>query len=153
MLDFLPKWDGYGSSFLSGKNPTGYLFVDPLLWLIPLIGFVFAWLSISWYLRHFKDEKILSVLYALGFVLVSYIAFFVAMIGYYWNNAFLQAMVQGQANPGIVSLGTVMSFVMGNFLERILHSPFFLFILSALLGWMAYVVIHSYWKEKLPHLL
>lgn len=152
-LDFLPKWDGYGSTFFSGPNPDAYQFVNPLFWFMPLIGYAFAWLCISWYLRHFKDGNILSVLHALGFVIISYFAFFIAMVGYYWNNAFLGAMVQGKANPGWVSLGPVISFVMENFLDHILKSAFFLFVLSVLAGWAAYGLIHSYWKEKLPHLL
>lgn len=152
-LDFLPKWDGYGTSILSGAPSTGYVFVDPLLWLIPLIGFVFTWLSISWYLRHFKDEQILSVPFALGFVIVSYATFFIALFGFFWNNAFLTAMVQGRPNPGFYSFGPTWAFVSSNFVDQLLPSPFFLFVLSALLGWVSYVVIHSFWKEKLPHLL
>ncbi len=152
-LSFLPKWDGYGQSFFSGKPFDGYVFVDPLLWLIPLIGFLFAWVSISWYLRHFKDEQILSVPFALGFVIISYVTFFIALFGYFWNNAFLTAMVQGKPSPGFYSFGPTWAFVSSHFVEQLLPSPYFLFVLSALLGWVSYVLIHSYWKEKLPHLL
>lgn len=152
-LDFLPKWDGYGTAFLSGGASNAYVFVDPLFGLMPLIGFAFAWLSISWYLRRFKDESILTVPYALGFVILSYVTYFIALFGYFWNNAFLTAMVQGRPNPGFFSFGPTWAFVSSNFVDQLLPSAFFLFVLSALLGWVSYVVIHSFWKEKLPHLL
>jgi hypothetical protein len=152
LLDFLPKWDGYGLVFFLSGDPAAYRFVDPLFWFIPLVGFMFSWLSVSWYLRHFKDESVLSIPYALGFVLVSYVVFFIAMVGYYWNNAFLTAMVQGKPSPGWMSLGPTISFVVENFLDALLQSAYFLFILAALLGWASYVVVHSYWREKLPHL-
>lgn len=148
---FLPKWDGYGSQILSGHALTGYLFVDPLSWLIPLIGFVFMWLSISWYLNHFKDDQVLSVLFALAFVIGSYFAFFVALFVLYWNNAFLATMAQGSANAGFGSLGLTWSFVTTNFIDQLLASPFFLFILSALLGWVSYLIVHNYWGEKHGH--
>ena len=152
VMDFLPKWDGYGPAILSGKPLSGYLFVDPLFLFIPLIGFVFMWLSLSWYLRHFRDSQVLSVVFPLSFVLISYAAFFVALLGFYWNNAFLSALVRGQANPGWVSFGPAFSFVATNFLDMLIQSPFFLFVISGLLGWVSYVFVHTFWKEKFPHL-
>jgi hypothetical protein len=150
---FLPKWDAYGYPFLTGVSFDGYRFVDPLFLFMPFIGFALGWLSISWYLRHFKEENILSVKYALFFVILSYAAYFLALIGYFWNNAFLGAMAQGHPSPGVSSLGATWSFVMSNFFDQLLGSPFFLLVLSVLASWVSYKWVHSYWKEPLPHLV
>ncbi|MFH0970227.1 MAG: hypothetical protein V1776_02080 [Candidatus Diapherotrites archaeon] len=150
--DFLPKWDGYGSRILNGQPLEGYLFVDPLFLFIPVIGFVFAWLSVSWYLRHFRDEQILSIPAALVYVVGSYFAFFIAVLFFFWNNSFLVVMSRGSSNATIESFGFAWEYTLTNFLDFLLQSPFFLFVLAGLLGWVSYWIIHRYWGEKLPHL-
>jgi hypothetical protein len=149
--DFLPKWDGYGYQILKGQPLSGYLFVDPLFMFIPLVGFAFMWVALSWYLRRFKDEQILSIPFALVFVVASYTSFFIAIVGYFWNNAFLVAVARGDPSPGLNSFGITWSFAWENFMDLLLKSPFFLFVLSAVLGWLSYILIHKYWNEKLPH--
>ncbi len=148
---FLPKWDGYGSAIFSGQPLSGYLFVDPLFLFIPFIGFAFMWLSISWFLRHFKDEQVLSIPFALVFLIGSYIAFFVALIGYFWNNAYLVALSQGSPSPAATSFGFTWEYAFANYVTHLLNSPFFLFVLAGLWGWVSYVLIHQYWNERLPH--
>ncbi|MDP2667071.1 MAG: hypothetical protein Q8P05_06240 [Candidatus Diapherotrites archaeon] len=151
VFDFLPKWDAYGHSLFQGVPLQGYLFVDPLFWGIPLIGFIFVWLGMEWYALHFKDDFVLSIPFALMWVVLGYVAWFFSMVGYYWNNAFLVALNKGDAYPGIVSLSPTIDFVMQNFLDFLLKSPFFLFVLAGLLGWVSFVIIHRYWDEPLPH--
>ncbi|MEK6902684.1 MAG: hypothetical protein AABX02_03815 [archaeon] len=148
---FLPKWDGYGASIFSGQPLSGYLFVDPLFLLIPLIGFAFMWLSISWFLHHFKDEQVLSIPFALVFLVGSYLSFFVALIGYYWNNAYLVALANGDPSPATASFGFTWGYALSNFVTLLLASPFFLFVLAGLWGWVSYILIHRYWNERLPH--
>lgn len=148
---YLPKWDGYGSAIFSGQPLSGYLFVDPLFLFIPIVGFSLVWLSISWFLRHFKDEQVLSIPFALAFLIGSYVAFFVALIGYYWNNAYLVTIAQGDPSPAAASFGFTWQYVFTNYVTLLLASPFFLFILSGLWGWIAYVLIHQFWNERLPH--
>lgn len=142
LFDFLPKWDAYGFRFLRGDPLTGYLFIDPLFLGIPFIGFGLMWVAIRWSLHTFKDEQILSIPFALGFVVLSYLAYFVAMVMYYWNNAYLLLLSQGNSSPTMKSLSMAIDFVFTNFLEQILQSPFFVFILSALLGWVSFVLVH-----------
>ncbi len=145
-FDFLPKWDAYGYSFLHGSPLAGYLFVDPLFLGIPFVGFGLMFIAIRWALHTFKDEQILSVPFALGFVILSYLAYFMAMVMYYWNNAFLSFQMQGQASPLLGSLGFTIDFVVKNFLEQLLQSPFFLFVLSALAGWIVFVLVHRFFS-------
>lgn len=151
LFDFLPKWDAYGHRLIQGLPLQGYLFVDPLFWGIPLIGFSFMWLGLEWYVHHFKDDFILSIPFALVFVVGSYVAWYLAMVGFYWNNAFLSALSQGNPSPTLASLPVVLDFVTGNFFEFIIQSPFFLFILAGVLSWVSFVLIHRYWGETLPH--
>ncbi len=150
-LDFLPKWDGYGSTILHGQKLQGYLFVDPLFLFLPFVGFSLMWLALSGYSRHFKDDFLLSIPFALVFVVVSYLAYFVALIGYFWNNAYLVALAQGKSDAGFSSFGITFNFAVENFMDQLLKSPFFVFVLSALLGWVSFVIIHKYWGETLPH--
>ena len=143
IFDFLPKWDAYGYRMLRGQELSGYLFVDPLFLGIPLVGFALMWIAIKWSLKTFEDEQILSVPFALGFVILSYLAFFVADVMYFWNNAYLVAMAQGVASPTMSSLSQAIDFVVQNFLDHLLKSPFFLMVLAALLGWFSYYLIHK----------
>ncbi|MEK6820930.1 MAG: hypothetical protein AABY11_00840, partial [archaeon] len=83
----------------------------------------------------------------LVFVVASYAAFFVAMMGYFWNNAFLSVLSRGGENAGFASFGVALEFVVENFLGYLLNSPFFLFTLSLLLGWVSFVVIRRYWPN------
>ncbi len=142
-FDFLPKWDAYGYSFLRGQPISGYAFVDPLFLGIPLVGFALMWVAISWYKKSFDDEQILSVPFALGFVVLSYVAFFVADVIYFWNNAFLLATAQGRPSPVWESLSAAMDFVSQSFLDHLLQSPFFVLVLAALLGWVSYYLVHK----------
>jgi hypothetical protein len=147
-FDFLPKWDAYGYSILHGSPLAGYLFVDPLFLGIPFVGFGLMFIAIRWALHTFKDEQILSVPFALGFVILSYVAYFMAMVMYYWNNAYLSFQMQGQPSPLMGSLGFTVDFVVKNFLEQLLQSPFFLFVLSALAGWVVFVLVHRHFPAR-----
>lgn len=147
-VDFLPKWDAYGVSILRGIPLEGFLFIDPLFLGIPVVGFVVMILALNAYRHHFKDEFVLSIPFALLFVVGSYVSFFVALMGYYWNNAYLVAIAQGTASAGLTSFGPALTFVMNNFLDQLLASPFFAFVLAALLGWLSYVIIFRYWNDS-----
>ena len=147
IVSFLPKWDAYGYRILSGQALTGYLFVDPLYLFIPFVGFFLMIAGLSWAHRLFKDERLFSIFFAFGFIVVSYFAFFVALVGYFWNNAFLLAQSQGVAGAGFVSFGQTVGFVIENFWDRLLGSPYFLFVLAALLGWVSFVIVHNHWKD------
>ena len=143
-FDFLPKWDAYGTAFLHAKQAGGYLFIDPLFLGIPFVGFALMWIAIRWALYAFEDEQILSVPFALSFVVLSYLAFFVGLVMYYWNNAYLSFLIQGQASPGVGSLVFTIDFVVKNFLDLLLQSPFFLLILSWRFGWIVFVLVHRH---------
>jgi|GEM_PF-7015476 len=149
-FDFLPKWDAYGYSFLRGQPISGYAFVDPLFLGIPIVGFALMWVAISWYKKSFNDEQILSVPFALGFVVLSYASFYVTEVVYYWNNAYLVAQAQGRASPAVDSLSAAMDFVSQNFLDHLLNSPFFVLVLAALLGWFSYYLVHKVFSHT-PH--
>lgn len=150
LVDFLPNWDAYGPSFFRGTPILGYAFIDPLFLGISLVGFSMMWIAIRWYASTFHDDQILSVPFALGFVVLSYGAFFLADLLYYWNNAFLVAMAQGNPSPLWSSFGAATDFVAQNFLDHILQSPFFVFILAALLGWFSYYLIHRVFSHAAP---
>lgn len=150
-LDFLPAWDAYGSSLLRGHTLNGYLFVDPLFLFMPFVGFGLMWIALDWASAHFAKEKLFSILFGLGFVVASYVAYFVALIGFYWNNAYLVALSRGEASPGFSSFGVTWQFVTANFLEHMLGSPFFVFVLSALLGWISFVIVHQHWSSASSH--
>jgi hypothetical protein len=147
-LDFLPKWDAYGYSFLRGLPVSGYAFIDPLFLGIPLVGFALMWVAISWYKHTFDDEQILSIPFALGFVILSYASYYVADVIYFWNNAFLVATSRGESSPFWASLSAAMDFVTQNFLDHLLQSPFFVLVLSALLGWASYYLVHKVFSHS-----
>lgn len=148
--DFLPKWDIFGVSFLKGQAITGYAFIDPLFLIIPVIGFWLMWWALEWYSNYFKDEFVFGILFALVFMVASYVVWLVALMGYYWNNAFLVAVAQGNPNPASASFGQTMSFAFEKFFELLLQSPYFVFVLSGLLAWISFVIVHKYWNESLP---
>lgn len=149
-FDFLPKWDAFGTAFLHGQTIFGYAFVDPLFLLAPWVGFILLWVALDAYLHHFRDTFVLSVPFALLYIAASYVSFFAAMMGYFWNNAFLVAASQGAANPFWVSFGVALDFVFQNFMDLILKSPFFVLVLGGLLGWLSFVLIHSIGGEAHP---
>lgn len=146
---FLPKWDIFGYSILSGTPITGYAFVDPLFLVIPFIGFWLMWLALEWYEHHFKDDFVRNVPFALLYMVAAYVVWFLAMIGYFWNNAYLSDLARG--GNGSSSLGVTFQFVQGQFVEQLLQSPFFVLVLAGLLGWISYLLIHRFWGEKHPH--
>jgi len=150
-FDFLPDWDAYGRVFLTGVPSNGYLFIDPLFLGIPIVGFAFMWIAIRWALSTFENDQILSIPFALLFVASSYVAFFVASLMFYWNNGYLVFIAQGNASPLIASLGFTIDFVLKNFLDQILQSPFFVFVLSALLGWVSFILVHRVLTHESAH--
>lgn len=150
-FDFLPDWDAYGRMFLTGVPASGYVFIDPLFLGIPIIGFGLMWMAIRWALSTFENDQILSLPFALVFVALSYVAFYVASVMFYWNNAYLVFLSQNNASPLIASLGFTMDFVLKNFLDQILKSPFFVFVLSALLGWVSFILVHRVLTHSTPH--
>lgn len=150
-FDFLPKWDAYGVALLRGQPLSGYLFVDPLFLGIPFVGFAFMWIAIRWASHTFNDEQILSVPFALAFVVLSYASFFMALVMYYWNNAYLSALGQGKESPLLSSLGFTIDFVVQRFLDLLLQSPFFVLVLSALAGWIVFVLVHKHIPHHLAH--
>lgn len=150
-FDFLPKWDAYGTAFLHGRELGGYLFIDPLFLGIPLVGFALMWVAIRWYANTFNDEQILSVPFALGFVVLSYASFFLALVMYYWNNAYLSFAIQGDASPFWASFIYTIDFTLKNFLEMLLQSPFFVLVLSALAGWVVFVLVHKHIPHHMSH--
>lgn len=148
IFDFLPKWDAYGYRLLRGEALNGYLFIDPLFLGIPIVGFALMWIAIKWAIHTFQDEQILSIPFALGFVVLSYLAFFVADVMFYWNNAFLVELSQGKASPTWSSLTLAIDFVAQHFLDHLLQSPFFVMVLAALLGWVSYYLIHKVFRRS-----
>lgn len=151
LFDFLPKWDAYGTAFLHGQALSGYVFVDPLFLGAPFVGFALMWVAIRWALRTFNDEQILSVPFALVFVVLSYAAYFMAMVMYYWNNAYLTFLFQGQSSPLMGSLVFTLDFVTQKFLEQLLQSPYFVLVLAALLGWVSFVLVHKHFSPHSIH--
>ncbi len=150
-LNFLPKWDAYGYAWLAGQPLQGYLFVDPLFLFIPLIGFSFMVLTLDAGRKHFNSEFVFSVLFALGFTVLSYAAFYVALVVYYWNNAYLNSLAQGKPDTSFATLSFTMDFAFKNFWDFLLQSPFFVLILSALLGWASFVIVHKFWVAHPAH--
>lgn len=150
-VDFLPDWDAYGISLLNGVPLTGFLFVDPLLWLIPFVGFSFVWIGLSSYIRYFNSESVLSIPFGLVYLVSSYAVWFLAMLFYFWNNSFLVQQANGSPNPFFDSLPPVVDFVFQSFNDFLLKSPYFLFVLAGLLGWVSFVLIHKYGGTKSPH--
>jgi hypothetical protein len=149
--DFLPKWDIYGYSFLKGLPINGYAFIDPLFIFIPLLGFWLVWLALEWYEQNFKDHLVMGIPFALGYMVVSYVVWGIAMFGYYWNNAYLVALAQGNSTTtASASFSTTIQFIQTNFIPQLLPSPYFTFILAGLLGWLAFVIVHSFWGERIP---
>ena len=91
---FLPKWDIFGQSFFSNTPITGYRFFDPLLLLIPIVGFFSAYIAAGWARHHFKDDQVLSLPAGLLYLIASYVVWFLALVGFYWNNAYLSVLAQ-----------------------------------------------------------
>ncbi len=151
--DFLPKWDIFGYSFLSGTPIEGYAFMDPLFLFIPFIGFWLMWLGLDWYSHHFKDDFIFNVPFALLYMVASYVVWFVALMGYFWNNAYLVELARGGKNAGSASFAATFSFVQAQFITQLLQSPFFVFVLAGLLGWISYLITHRLWGEKSIHVV
>ncbi|QQR92704.1 MAG: hypothetical protein IPJ89_00465 [Candidatus Iainarchaeum archaeon] len=149
--EFLPKWDIFGYSFLRGDPITGYAFIDPLFLFIPFIGFWLMWLGLEWYEHHFKDEFVLNVPFALLYMVAAYAVWFVAMLGYYWNNAYLVEIARGGKNAASASFAATLAFVQEQFIPQLLQSPFFVFVLAGLLGWVSYLLVRRFWGEKHMH--
>ncbi len=146
--DFLPKWDIFGVSFLSGTPITGYAFIDPLFLLIPFIGFWLMWLGLEWYSSHFKDDFVLNVPFALLYMVAAYAVWFVALVGYFWNNAYLVEISRGGKNVLSASFAATLKFVQDQFIPQLLQSPYFVFVLAGLLGWVSYVIVQRIWGNS-----
>jgi hypothetical protein len=144
---FLPAWDAYGLNILNGVPLEGFLFVDPLLWLLPLVGFSFMWIGLSHYIRYFKSESVLSIPFGLVYLISCYVIWFFTLIFYYWNNAFLIQQAQGDPSPFVSSFSPAVDFVMQSFNDSLLASAFFLFVLAGLFGWVSFVIIHNYFNK------
>lgn len=149
LADFLPKWDAYGVSWLKGAPISGYAFVDPLFVFIPFVGFVVAWLATRWAFDEW-GEIVLAIPSALVGVIMAYLSFGVALVGYFWNNAFLVSFGRGEPNPGWSSLSFTIEYVLENFLDLLIQSPFFLLVLSLLLGWVSFVLTRTSHAHATP---
>ena len=145
--DFLPKWDIFGVSFLSGAPIMGYAYVDPLFLLIPFIGFWLMWLGLEWYSSHFKDDFAVNVPFALLYMVAAYVVWFVALMGYFWNNAYLVEISRGGKNILSASFSATLKFVQEQFIPQLLQSPYFVFVLAGLLGWVSYVIVQRAWTD------
>jgi hypothetical protein len=74
----------------------------------------------------------------------------VALMGYFWNNAYLVEIARGGKNVLSASFAATFKFVQDQFIPQLLQSPYFVFVLAGLLGWVSYVIVQRVWNDTPP---
>jgi hypothetical protein len=111
----LPQW-----------NLSGFPFVaDYMLLLMPFAGFFFIYFLIDWINEFFECKFAFTVLFPVLFFVLSLIAWHIVLIFYFGNISFLNNNVE----------------IPFDSLAYFKNSPFYVFVLSGLLGWSSRKII------------
>lgn len=137
----------YGVLWVIGSNQWN-VWVSPMHWLVPVVGFWLAFLCLDWIESYFEvraERWWLPVLFAVLAVLV----FYVSAWFYYCNGfsniqdpAYRDTLFLGCSNDGSK---TALDFISSNFWGLFSKDAFFFFALSALFGWAAFVI----WRKAI----
>jgi hypothetical protein len=119
---FTPLHD-WGFTFDFGR-------LDYMYFLLPITGFFLMYYTIPFLNNFFGDNTATKWFFPIIFFIVSLIAFFTALYFYFANIVSLS-----NANVNPVELF--------DFWQQLFDSAFFVFVLSAILGWISFMIIHK----------
>lgn len=140
----MQDWESFLTPIIQGQAPDSNPFYDPLFLLIPIPAFFFVFLGIKWANENF-DKIGDSYLFPIGFIVISYAAFYTAASAFYMNNYLLYYEQADPSNAFGKALQQSTDYVIKNFTSLILGNAFFIFALAGVLGWVSYKIVH-YWQ-------
>ncbi len=113
---------------------------DYTLLLMPVVGFFFVYFLVPYLRKEFGFGKVfINYVFPVLFLVASYLAFYLAVYVYHYNNASLYGI---EMSDYIVQTNL-------DFFRSFLGSSFFYFVLSGLAGWFAVLLIERFeGKEK-----
>lgn len=140
----MQDWESFITPLIQGHPSEASPFYDPLFLLIPIPAFFLVFMGIKWVNDNF-DKIGDSYFFPIGFVIVSYAAFFTAASAFYMNNYLLYYTQTAPDNAFGKALQQSTDYVLKNFTSLILGNAFFVFALAGVLGWVSYKIVH-YWQ-------
>lgn len=113
---------------------------DYTLLLMPVVGFFFVYFLVPYLRKEFGFGKVfVNYVFPVLFLVGSYVAFYLAVYVYHYNNASLYGI---EMSDYVVQTNL-------DFFRSFLSSSFFYFVLAGLAGWFAVLLIERFeGKEK-----
>ncbi|MFH1752393.1 MAG: hypothetical protein ABH821_05660 [archaeon] len=101
---------------------------SPMFYLIPIPAFFFLYFLVDWVNETYKTKLGLQVWYPIAFLVVSLLAYFVAVYWYYHN---IHVVLSGLEQPVF------------DYFAELKQSAFLQFIVFGLLGWVSRIIIEK----------
>lgn len=129
--------------------------IDYQFYLLPVVGFFFSYLAISWINDFFETKYAASWPYPVVAVVFSLVAFWVQLFWLFCNFRTIdQPLGQADAIPffycNAAGAAKTNAFLAENFWKLFFDSSFFPFVLAMILGWAAHMVLEKLVVEEQP---
>ncbi|MFA4907052.1 MAG: hypothetical protein WC602_02145 [archaeon] len=111
----------YNVLYLVSQTGLIYRFDSPMLFVFPIIGFFFTYLITEFASNYFESNLKTNVYFPLLFLILCFVAYWLQLYVYIGNMSFLSG---GQLIPF-------------DFFSELRNSPFLVFVLAGLLGWVS----------------
>lgn len=99
---------------------------DVMTWFLPVPGFFLSFLVIDWINKYYETKFALSVAYPVLLFILSAVVYYINIYWYYTNYVSLGA------GPGVLNF---------DFWAKFLDSAFLVFVIAAIFGWLARVIM------------
>ncbi len=127
--------------------------LDYSLWLLPIVGFWLIYMGFPWLRQEFGFGELFEYAFPLLLIVLSYFAFSTAIFYYYQNQAFFASrdfryeVPEGKPFDGhfyvLDGEGRKVTILQLNYWNYFVNSTFLYFVLAALGGWGARMLIES----------
>lgn len=116
----------YNALYLVSQTSLIYKFDSPMLFALPIIGFFMVCLICEFASGHYETNLKTNIYFPLLFVVLCFIAYWLQLYVYFGNISYLS----GQSIPF-------------DFFGELRNSPFLVFVLAGLLGWLASLILEK----------
>ncbi|AJF60705.1 MAG: hypothetical protein J4224_01455 [Candidatus Diapherotrites archaeon] len=119
---------------------TNIFKLDYFYFLIPIPAFFFMFFLVDWIEQYFETKLTRNFIFPVFFVALALIAYYVAVFWFYCNLFSLAEESVCSANGS----SAAMQYVSQTFVSSLLQSPYIIFVLAAVLGWLSKLLVERF---------
>ncbi|PIU21786.1 MAG: hypothetical protein COT15_00520 [Candidatus Diapherotrites archaeon CG08_land_8_20_14_0_20_34_12] len=119
---------------------------SPMYWLLPIVGFWFVYLGISWFNKEFESELatkwVFPIIYFIFSIFAFYINLFMYLIGSVSGREIIICLFDCDAiRASIIQAGTQQNFIVMDYWPALKASAFLPFLFAGIFAWLSIYIL------------